>query len=219
MEILELYHKLYNHYGPQGWWPLLRCGYHHQEYCLTLSQEDIFEVALGSILTQNTTFVAVEKSLNNLKNINALSSHAIKNLSIDIFKIAIKPSGYFNQKADYILNFIDFFHKLDGKTPTRDELLKIKGIGEETADSILLYGYAEDEFKIDAYTKRILIDIKLISEKAKYGEMKKLFEDYFIDLIKDKQERVKIYQEFHSLFVVHGKKYYSKKPYRLNDFL
>lgn len=167
-------------------------------------------MALGSILTQNTTFLAVVKSLHNLQKIDALSSLNIKNLPIDVFKLAIKPSGYFNQKAQYILNFIDCFQEFDGRIPTRKELLNIKGIGEETADSILLYGYAQDEFKIDAYTKRILIHLNIIDEKAKYSEIKKLFEDYFVDLIKDKEERVKIYQEFHALFVAHGKEFYSK---------
>ncbi|MDY0117623.1 MAG: endonuclease III domain-containing protein, partial [Sulfurimonadaceae bacterium] len=77
MEILELYNKLYDHYGPQGWWPLRRCGYHPKIYLLTLTQDEIFEVVLGSILTQNTTFISVQKSLSKLENLGAISSHAI----------------------------------------------------------------------------------------------------------------------------------------------
>jgi endonuclease-3 related protein len=176
-------------------------------------------VALGSILTQNTTFISVQKSLSKLENLGAISSHAIKNLPIDVLKAAIRPSGYFNQKTNYILEFIDFFEDLNGRIPTREELLKVKGIGEETADSILLYGYAQDQFKVDAYTKRILLHVGFIEERAKYSEIKTLLENSLKPLIEEKKERVIIYQEFHSLFVAHGKNFYSKKPYGVNEFL
>lgn len=219
MEVFELYHKLYKHYEAQGWWPFRRCGYHPKEYFLAPTQEETFEVALGSILTQNTTFVSVQKSLTNLENLSAITPHAIKNLSINILKDAIRPSGYFNQKTDYILNFIDFFQNLNGRIPTRKELLNVKGVGEETADSILLYGYAQDQFKVDAYTKRILIGLGFIKENAKYSEIKALLENALRDVIKEKQDRVIIYQEFHALFVAHGKNHYSKKPYGVNEFL
>jgi endonuclease-3 related protein len=220
MELFELYKKLLAHYGAQGWWPLRsRGGYHLHEYLHTLSQEEIFEVALGSILTQNTTFASVEKSLDNLQNLSALTPHAIQNLPLETLKNAIRPSGYFNQKADYILHFIAFFEGLEGRIPTREELLACRGIGEETADSILLFGYGMSEFKVDAYTKRILSHLGFVGETAKYAEIKALVEEVFEKKIADTHKRVEAYQEFHALLVAHAKRYYSKKPYGAGGFL
>ena len=70
------------------------------------------------------------------------------------------------KKTNYILNYIDFFEKLNGRIPSRNELLAIKGIGPETADSMLLYGFNQREFKIDAYTKRVLVYLKIFDEKS-----------------------------------------------------
>ncbi len=217
--ILKIYERLFKEYGPQGWWPFIGVGYHLDDYIYPKNSNQTFEVALGSILTQNTTFVSVQKALDNLEKLNALTYKGIQELDIDELKLAIKPAGYFNQKANYILNFIEFFEKLDGQTPSREELLKVIGIGEETADSILLYGYNEDQFKVDAYTKRLLGELGLISDKAKYKEIKKLFEDAIEKEIKDKKQRRKIYQEYHALIVEHGKRYYSKKPYGVGCLL
>jgi endonuclease III related protein len=220
MSLLELYHKLYDHYGAQGWWPLSsRGGYHPSIYYHTLSQEEIFEVALGSILTQNTSFRSVEKSLQNLSEIGATTSQAIQQLSLKDLKEAIRPSGYYNQKAEYILYFIAFFEDLAGCIPSRKELLGCKGIGEETADSILLFGYAQSEFKVDAYTKRILSHLGYIDAKAKYAEVKELLENSLEQEFPETLKRVEIYQEFHALFVAHAKVYYSKKPYGVGCFL
>ena len=220
MSLLELYDKLYNHYGAQGWWPLRSYGgYHPNIYCHTLSQEEIFEVALGSILTQNTTFVSVEKSLNNLQKLDATTSQALLKLDIQELKEAIRPSGYYNQKAEYILHFIALFEDLAGRTPSRNELLGCKGIGEETADSILLFGYGCAEFKVDAYTKRILSYLGYIDAKAKYAEVKELLESSLEKECPEYLKRVELYQEFHALLVTHAKRYYSHKPYGDGCFL
>jgi len=214
-----MYETLYKTYGSQGWWPFINGGYHPLDYKFTKNSDEIFEVCLGSILTQNTTFTSVVKSLNNLNDKNALTSKAIKEMDIDEFKEAIRPSGYYNQKARYILEFIDFFEALDGRIPTRDELLHVKGIGEETADSILLYAYNRPEFKIDAYTKRLLQELKLIDDKAKYKDMKKLMQESLKEYIQDEKELVIVYQEYHALIVNHSKEFYSKKPYAIGCFL
>ena len=87
-------------------------------------------------------------------------------MPIEKLRELIKPSGYSNQKSNYVLNFIDFFEKLNGKIPSREELLAIKGVGEETADSMLLYGFKQSHFKVDAYTKRLLMHYKIIDEKT-----------------------------------------------------
>ena len=209
-KISKIYQLLYETYGPQGWWPFVDGGYHPLEYSFPRNSDEIFEVCLGSILTQNTTFSSVVKSLNNLNTLNALSAKKIESMDIQVLKTAIRPSGYYNQKARYILEFIKFYKTLDGAVPTREELLHVVGIGEETADSILLYGYNQCEFKVDAYTKRMLTELGLIDEKTKYKDIKSLMENSLKESIKDKKELLIVYQEYHALVVEHGKKFYSK---------
>lgn len=218
-KIYRIYKTLYEIYGPQGWWPILGHGYHKLDYSFPRNQDEIFEVCLGSILTQNTTFTSVVKSLNNLHAKSVLHVTSIEAMDIDELKEAIKPSGYFNQKTRYILEFIKFYKNLDGKVPTRDALLGVIGIGEESADSILLYGYNQLEFKVDAYTKRLLIELGLINANVKYKEIKNLMEISLRECIKDEKELLKTYQEFHALIVAHAKSYYSKKPYGIGCIL
>lgn len=218
-KIYNIYERLYDKYGPQGWWPITGYGYHKLNYTFPRESNEIFEVCLGSILTQNTTFTSVVKSLENLHVKNAISANAIESMDINELKEAIKPSGYFNQKARYILEFIKFYNALGGVTPSREALLNVVGIGEETADSMLLYGYNQPEFKVDAYTKRLLLELGLINEKTKYGEIKTLMESSIKECVKDEQELLKVYQEFHALIVEHGKNFYSKKPYAKGCFL
>ncbi len=218
-KIYNIYKILYEAHGPQGWWPITGYGYHKSEYNFPRNGDEIFEVCLGSILTQNTTFTSVVKSLNNLHVKNALNVNAIESMDIAELKEAIKPSGYFNQKARYILEFIKFHRSLNGTTPTREALLNVVGIGEETADSMLLYGYNQLQFKVDAYTKRVLAELGLVKEKAKYCDIKALMENSLKESIKDEKELLIIYQEFHALIVKHGKKFYSKKPYGVGCFL
>ena len=230
-KLYKIYETLYDTYGPQGWWPFVelessnhtktgsRDGYHILEYDFPKNEDQLFEICLGCILTQNTTFTSVVKSLHNLQDIKALNKKAIELMDMDKFKELIRPSGYYNQKANYIHEFIKFYNFLKKRTPTRDELLRVKGIGEETADSILLYAYKEPEFKIDAYTKRLLLELGLIDDKAKYKDVKKLFEDELSAKIKDKEKLVIIYQEYHALIVEHCKRFYSKKPYGVGCFL
>ena len=218
-KIYNIYERLYEKYGPQGWWPITGYGYHKLDYNFPRNSREIFEVCLGSILTQNTTFTSVVKSLQNLHVKNALNIDAIESMDIDELKEAVKPSGYFSQKARYILEFIKFYRSLNGTTPTREALLSVTGVGEETADSILLYGYNQLQFKVDAYTKRMLVELGLIGEKAKYGEIKTMMENSIKECVKDENELRIIYQEFHALIVQHGKNFYSKKPYAKGCFL
>lgn len=220
-KIYEIYQKLYQAYGPQGWWPFLNDSgepiYHKSDFSFPQTDLQRFEVCVGSILTQNTTFTSVVTSLQNLKAKNVLSPETIQSLPRDDLKEAIRPCGYFNQKSRYILAFIEFYQALKGCTPSRDELLSVVGIGEETADSMLLYAYKKEEFKVDAYTKRILVHLGMIDEKAKYGDVKKLIEDALEDI--DDTQRLIVYQEFHALIVHHAKSFYSKKPYGQDCFL
>jgi endonuclease-3 related protein len=216
---MKIYKVLHEKYGAQGWWPFTNGGYHPNEYDFPKNEAQSFEICLGVILTQNTTFTSVVKSLRNLNEMNCLNCKAIKNMPLDTLKSAIKPSGYFNQKASYILIFIEFFESLEGRVPTRAELLAVKGIGPESADSILLYAYKQPEFVVDAYTKRLLIHVRLIDEKAGYHAIKKFMEDEIKKEVKDRNELVIFYQEFHALIVAHAKLCYSKKPYGIRCFL
>lgn len=219
-KILQIYKTLYDAYGAQGWWPLINDGgYHPNEYDFPKNERQIFEICLGSILTQNTAFASVVKSLENLNALGALDCKSIKQMPSDGLKAAIRPSGYFNQKAAYILEFIDFFERLGGRIPLREELLHVKGIGPETADSILLYAYNKAEFVVDAYTKRMLLHLGLIDENAKYQTVKDFMEREIQQEIKDTKELVILYQEFHALIVAHAKRHYSKKPYGAGCFL
>jgi len=219
LKIYEMYKLLYEMYGPQGWWPFIKSGYDKGNYKFDKTSDEIFEVALGTILTQNTTFKSVVKSLQNLQELDALTASSIKKLDLDILKLAIKPSGYFNQKSRYILEYISFGESLDGRVPSRDELLSVLGIGQESADSILLYGYNQGEFEIDAYTKRVLLELGFIDEKAKYRDMKELMQNSIKEFVKDEEELVKVYQEYHALIVNHSKEFYSKKPYGVGCML
>jgi len=231
MSIYEIYEILYKEYGPQGWWPFINYkgsndsklgnseGYHIKDYSFPRNDLEVFEVCLGSILTQNTSFTSVVKSLHNLNDKGALSPNAIKNMPLDELKTCTKPSGYHNQKAKYILEFVSFYENLEGNIPTRQALLNVLGIGQETADSMLLFAYNRPEFKIDAYTKRILIDLGFVDEKAHYKQMKELMQNSLIGSYKNETEQLILYQEYHALIVNHAKEFYTKKPYGKGSFL
>ncbi len=208
--VYKIYSTLLREYGKQGWWPLLARGY-SSTYERDLEQNEIYEIALGTILTQNTTFTSVQKALHNLSGF--IDPKKIDTMELETLKELIKPAGFYNQKSNYIKNFTTFFLALGGKTPSRDELLALKGIGEESADTIRLYGYKELDFVIDAYTKRFFTHINLIEEKSRYSIIKELVESSLKECIKDKKELLIAYHEFHALIVAHAKKYYSKKPY------
>ncbi|SCG85667.1 putative endonuclease MJ1434 [Methanobacterium congolense] len=185
-------------------------GYHPENYELPEKDDEIYEIILGAILTQNTTWTSAEQALNNLNNLKAIKPEKLLELSDETLKAAIRCAGFLNQKATYLREVTRFFISLEGRTPNRKEILAVKGVGNETADSILLYAYKKPEFVVDAYTKRIFSHLGLIPEKAGYMEVKELFES---TLPKD----VPVYQEYHALIVEHAKRYYQKKPYGVED--
>lgn len=221
-QLMKMYQKLYDLYGPQGWWPLINLdsinpnktgairGYHPKNYDLPIERNDVYEVILGAILTQNTSWLQAEKALFNLNELNAIEPEKLLKLDDETLKLAIKCAGFLNQKAIYLREITKFFIESKGKIPTRKELLAIKGVGNETADSILLYAYKQPEFVVDAYTKRIFSHLGLVDENIKYMELKEFFES---NLKKD----MGVYNEYHALIVEHAKRYYNKKPYGLNE--
>ena len=199
MNSFEIYKILRNHFGGVGsWWP----------------KDSPFEVVIGAILTQQSTWTNVEKALKNLKEANVLTPKDIVELPLEDLKQIVKPSGFFNQKAErlrkiseYLLVFyggnLELLFTKDKKV-LREELLGLKGIGEETADSIILYAAEKTEFVIDAYTKRIYSRLKIVEEKKSYEDLKK----YIINEI---PEELIVYQEFHGLIVLLGKNICKKK--------
>ena len=219
MDLQVVYKKLLYKYGHQGWWPIFDFhgenptkigsikGYHIKDYSFPRNRAEQFEIAVGAILTQNTNWQNVELALNNLNHLSLLHSpKLILDTDVGLFADTIKPAGFKNQKSRYIKNFADFFIHLDGKTPNRKELLSVKGIGEETADSILLYAYKVPTFVVDAYTKRFLQYHNQIEENTKYSDVQKLFHTAL-------EHDYKLFQEYHALLVEHGKNCFSKKPY------
>lgn len=213
-KIQKLYETLFEKYGPQGWWPIIDLqgfnptktgsitGYHPKDYSYPQNENQKFEICIGAILTQNTSWIQVEKALLNLKRMGALSVKGFKKLSIGKLKEAIKPAGYYNQKAKKLILFVEFFKNLFGNIPGRNELLDIWGIGPETADSILLYAYNQPEFVIDTYTRRFLAKHNIVDKKESikldYDKIKQLFTN-------DLDDDYKLFQEYHALIVEEGK--------------
>ena len=221
-EINDIYNTLAETYSHLDWWPTgsyKSLDIDKSKYLVEVDDNypeeyiDQFEIIMGTILTQNTTWVSVDKALANLALYTDFNPNNILdfiNNDADKFKQLIKPSGYFNQKTIYLKNIAEFFIELNGRTPTRKEVLAVKGVGNETADSILLYAFGEKEFVVDAYTKRIFSYLGFIKETATYHQVKKLFEENFQGDLDD-------YKQYHALIVEHAKNYYRKKPYGVND--
>ncbi len=200
----NIYDILLKNYGSQGWWPLTPAGSldskHHQGK--PKDDRDRFEIIVGAILTQNTAWTNVEKALFNLNKAKLLSMDAIKKADVETIAQLIRPAGYFNQKAERLKIIADFFSK--NKNPTREELLNVKGIGPETADSISLYAFEKPFFVIDAYTKRIFSRLGFLDENASYEDWQQLF---MTKLNPD----VNVFKEYHALIVEHAKRNCRKK--------
>ena len=217
-----IYKKLYDLYGPQGWWPLINyrslklnktgsiIGYHPKNYDLPKKRNEIYEIILGSILTQNTSWMQAEMALFNLNDLKAIEPEKFMELDDVVLKSMIRCAGFLNQKSIYLREITKFFIELNGEIPTRKRLLAVKGVGNETADSILLYAFKQPEFVVDSYTKRIFSYLGLVDENIKYIELKELFESNL-------PQYVAIYNEYHALIVEHAKRYYNKKPYGTSD--
>ncbi len=192
-EILrDIFEALDAAYGDQHWWP----------------GETPFEVAVGAILTQNTAWANVEKAIANLKTEGLLGPAELRLLAASEIAPLIKPAGYYNVKAKRLRAFLDFlWNEYDGdvaamareELPTaRAKLLAVRGVGPETADSILLYACGLPTFVVDAYTHRILHRHGLADEAASYDEMKELFET---SVAAD----VPLYKQYHALLVRVGR--------------
>jgi endonuclease-3 related protein len=196
--LTEIYEVLLDQFGPQHWWP----------------GDTPFEIIAGAILTQNTNWANVEKAIANLKAADCLTPEGMHRLDVSRLAELIRPAGYYNVKARRLKSFVGWLFEnyagelthLDGvgTEQLRAELLAIKGIGYETADSILLYALARPVFVVDAYTARIAARHGLIDPGADYEQLRELFES---NLPQD----VRLFNEYHALLVRLGKQFCKPK--------
>ncbi len=208
MTLVQIYQTLLKEYGSQGWWPINN-DYKKRN---SLTNEEKFEIIIGAILTQNTSWKQVEKALNELRKNNCLSIKAILKTKKKTLAAYIKSSGYNNQKAERLKIVAAFLlkHPLDELQAMETEkarklLLSVKGIGPETADSIILYAFSKPSFVIDAYTRRIISRIGLCQKDVTYEELQEIItQNISVD--------VSLYNEYHALLVEHAKRYCQTKP-------
>lgn len=194
----EYFNSLFTALGPQHWWP----------------GKTQFEVIVGAILTQNTSWKNVELALANLRDAGVFTPNAVGEVNIRRLQSLVRPSGYYRQKARALKAFVQFLRreyrgslKNMFATPTlelREKLLRVWGIGPETADAILLYAGKHPVFVVDAYTKRVMARHGWIGAKAKYEEIRWMFERQF-------PGDVERFKEFHGLIVSVGKNWCGKQ--------
>ncbi|MDD5758606.1 MAG: endonuclease III domain-containing protein [Desulfobulbaceae bacterium] len=204
-DLLEIYDRLLAYFGPQHWWP----------------GETPFEIMVGAVLTQNTTWTNVEKAINNLKESGLLRFEVMASLPHATLAELIRPCGYFNLKASRLQNLLAMIQtRYEGDLelfaqaelpPLRQALLEVKGIGPETADSILLYAANKPTFVIDAYTHRLLSRHGLVPEEgADYHEMQELFMSAL-------PNSSALFNEYHALIVCTGKEFCKKSTPKCQD--
>lgn len=196
--LLEIYTRLYEYYGPQHWWP----------------GDTPFEIIVGAILTQNTNWKNVEKAITHLKNTNCLSPEKLYDIPMQELAELIRPAGYYNIKAQRLKHFLEWlFEKHDGVLESlellgvstlREDLLAIKGIGPETADSICLYAFGKPIFVVDAYTARIFGRHEMVEPGSNYEQIQELFHS-------ELETDAALFNEFHALIVQVGKEYCKPK--------
>ncbi|MBI5028987.1 MAG: endonuclease III domain-containing protein [Chloroflexi bacterium] len=189
----EVYSRLFTRFGPQHWWP---------------QTDGAFEIIVGAILTQNTSWTNVEKAMANLRHADLLTPDALNGAMEKRLATLIRPSGCFNLKAKKLKAFTRFlFEKHHGKLAhlfkqdlaiLRDELLAVYGIGPETADSIILYAAEKPIFVVDAYTRRIFARLELVREDVTYDETQHLFMEKL-------PHHTAMFNEYHALVVALGK--------------
>jgi len=186
----RLFDRMFASYGPQHWWPA----------------ESPFEVAVGAVLTQNTAWSSVERAIANLKRAKALDPERIINLHRAQLAELLRPSGYFNLKADRLASLCEFILRQGGmaalaQSPTdqlRLDLLRVRGIGPETADDIMLYAFGRPVFVVDAYTRRLMERMGFLEGGEGYEELRHALERAL-------GPDAPLFNEYHALIVRHAK--------------
>ena len=170
---------------------------------------------MGAILTQSAAWTNVEKAIKNLKKAGALNPAALRTTSLEELAGLIHSCGYYNMKAHKLKALSEWFGdsydddlelmKRTGTASLRNSLLGVYGVGEETADSILLYACDKPVFVVDAYTRRIIDRLGWRVEGGKYAD----YQDFFTVNL---PPNVRLYNEYHALLVALGKNQCRKKP-------
>jgi len=196
---MRIYHKMKDHFGPLHWWP----------------GETPFEIMIGAILTQNTSWSNAEKAIRNLKTESLLTPQKLDHISKSRLETLLKPSGFFRVKARRVKEFLRHLRqsyqyeirrmKAQSTSFLREELLEINGIGKETADSILLYALSKKVFVIDAYTRRIYSRHGFWNQKLEYDAIRNWFEEAL-------PKRTGLWNDYHAQLVMVGKHYCKSKP-------
>jgi len=207
--IKKVFDSLISEFGPQGWWPVNK-KYCKNNFSIPENSRQRFEIIFGAVLTQNTSWKNVEKALDNLRKNNLISPFKIITCQNKKLARLIMPAGYFNQKAGYLKNIARFLadnknlNKLSAQK-LRKRLLSVKGIGPETADSIILYAFKKPVFVVDLYTKRIFSRLGVCDKNAGYSELQEMFHSAL-------PSDARLYNEYHALLVALAKRNCSKVP-------
>lgn len=234
--------KMLSEYGPQGWWPVRsECryfdsssseraahGYHPDEFEFPRTRSGRWEIVCGAVLTQNTAWTNVERALDRLQLAKLTTPEAVLASKDGSLSAAIRPAGYFNQKARYLTEVAQWFVENDrtlrASPPSRDileqirpGLLKVIGVGPETADSILLYAFRLPTFVVDAYTRRVFCRIGVVEPEFGYERIRAIFERALVR--PDVTSTVRTWQEAHALIVEHAKRYHGRGSEAAKDFL
>ena len=185
--IRKLFDALFEYYGPQKWWP-----------CQTGLR---WEIVTGAILTQNTAWANVEKAIRNLLASRVMSPEIVLAVSDAELQELIRPAGFFKQKCAYLKAMAEFMLEYESEFEQsadiwalRKELLTVKGVGRETADSILLYAFNKPIFVIDTYTRRVAERHLQLDGTLHYDSLQKIFMDAL-------PHDVTVYNEYHALIV------------------
>jgi len=243
--LLNIYGALLNSYGPQGWWPLsgINRPVRKNDEDLPFYEKalegkrtvrnfkknwprhlgipprngrDMFEIITGAILTQNTSWTNVEKSLYNLNKTGNNTIRKIRKISKEELAELIKSSRYQNQKGERLKYIAEYFKDEEtlekffksSQEEVGNKLISLKGIGPETRDSITLYAGGLPVFVIDAYTKRIFSRILNLDNNQSYD----YWQSIFMENLSSAENKVNFFKEYHGLIVKHAQEYCRPKP-------
>ena len=197
-ELHKIFKTLLAFFGPQNWWPA----------------RTRLETVVGAVLVQNTAWSNADKALGNLRQAGRLNWLALSSMTPEELAPYIRPSGYYNLKAQRLANLLTLFKKYNpwhsffkqDLPVARKLLLEVKGIGQETADVLLLYVGRQPVFVVDAYSLRICSRHGWLPPKAGYNDMQAFFMERL-------SPDVELFVEFHALLVALGKHFcFKSKP-------
>ncbi len=194
----SLYRALSDAYGPQDWWP---------------GADNPFEVVVGAVLTQRTTWTHAAMAVDVLRQADGMSVEAVHRMTTAALQGLIRSAGFYRAKAATLKAICEYAINVGGlstwfalpKRRLRESLRSIRGIGDETADAILVYAAGKPSFVVDAYTRRLLVRLGWIAGSESYARIQALFEGCI-------PEDLRLYSQWHALFVHHGKEHCATRP-------